>query len=193
MFDFIYLILSIYFHLFNLLYLILYVWFYVYILILFIYNNMFFLCLIYIYILIAASFNNVNNIETLVKEIQLSVQSIIQEAVFMIRESEHVQFFWSFKYSEIVATIKRRSREWSFLQIEKNWKTYLKFIDVKKKNHRQEKEIEIQKNLWKVYNSDDFILTSRSLSENTDTQIEENFQSFELNSEEQFWKNNTNS
>jgi hypothetical protein len=82
---------------------------------------------------VSASFNNVNDIETLVKKIQLSVQSIIQEAILMIKESENAQFFWSFKCSKIVTTIKRRRREWSFLRIEKNWKTYLKFIDVKKK------------------------------------------------------------
>jgi hypothetical protein len=82
---------------------------------------------------VSASFNNVNDIETFVKEIQFSVQSIIQEAILMIRKSERAQFFWSFKCSEIVTTIKKRRREWSFLRIKKNWKTYLKFIDVKKK------------------------------------------------------------
>jgi hypothetical protein len=42
---------------------------------------------------VSASFNNVNDIETLVKEIQLSVQSIILEAILMIKESERAQFF----------------------------------------------------------------------------------------------------
>jgi hypothetical protein len=79
---------------------------------------------------VSASFNNVNDIETFVKKIQLSVQSIIQEAILMIRKSERAQFFWSFKCSEIVTTIKRRRRKWSTRRIEKNWKTYLKFIDV---------------------------------------------------------------
>jgi hypothetical protein len=61
------------------------------------------------------------------------VQLIIQEAILMIKELERAQFFWSFKCSEIVTTIKRKRRKWSSLRIEKNWKTYLKFIDVKKK------------------------------------------------------------
>ncbi len=82
---------------------------------------------------VSASFNNVNDIETFVKEIQFSVQLIIQEAILMIKELERAQFFWSFKCSEIVTTIKRKRRKWSSLRIEKNWKTYLKFIDVKKK------------------------------------------------------------
>ncbi len=73
------------------------------------------------------------------------------------------------------------------MRIEKNWKTYLKFIDVKKKINVK-KKIKIQKNLWKVYNSDDFILTSRSLSENTKSQIEEDFQNFEFDSKKQFKK-----
>jgi hypothetical protein len=60
-----------------------------------------------------------------------------------------------------------------------------------KENHRQKKEIKIQKNLRKVYNSDNVILTSRSLSEIAESQIEEDFQNFELDSEEQFRKNNT--
>jgi hypothetical protein len=60
---------------------------------------------------VSASFNNVKNIETFVKEIQLSVQSIIQEAIFMIRESKRAQFFWSSKCSEVVTTIKKRRRE----------------------------------------------------------------------------------
>jgi hypothetical protein len=42
-------------------------------------------------------------------------------------------FFWSFKCSKIVTSIKKRRKEELFLRIEKNWKTYLKFIDVKKK------------------------------------------------------------
>jgi hypothetical protein len=42
---------------------------------------------------VSTSFNNVNDIETFVKEIQLSVQSIIQEAILMIKESERAQFF----------------------------------------------------------------------------------------------------
>ncbi len=60
---------------------------------------------------VSASFNNVNDIETLVKEIQLSVQSIILEAILMIKESERAQFFWNFKCSEVVATIKKKRRE----------------------------------------------------------------------------------
>jgi hypothetical protein len=42
---------------------------------------------------VSASFNNVNDIETFVKEIQLSVQSIIQEAILMIKKSERAQLF----------------------------------------------------------------------------------------------------
>jgi hypothetical protein len=42
---------------------------------------------------VSASFNNVSDIETFVREIQLSVQSIIQEAIFTIKESERAQFF----------------------------------------------------------------------------------------------------
>jgi hypothetical protein len=61
-----------------------------------------------------------------------------------------------------------------------------------KKNHRQEKEIKIQKNLREVYNSNNVTLTSRSLSEIAKSQIEEDFQNFELDSKEQFKKNNTN-
>jgi hypothetical protein len=94
---------------------------------------------------VSASFNNVNDIETFVKETQLSVQSIIQEAILMIRKSERAQFFWSFKCSKIVTTIKRKCREWLFLRIEKNWKTYLKFIDVKKKIIVKKKKLNIRK------------------------------------------------
>jgi hypothetical protein len=61
-----------------------------------------------------------------------------------------------------------------------------------KENHRQEKEIKIQKNLRKAYNSDSVTLTSRSLSEIAESQIEENSQNFELDSEEQSRRNNTN-
>jgi hypothetical protein len=69
---------------------------------------------------VSTFFNNVNDIETFVKKIQLSVQSIIQEAIFMIRKSERAQLFWSFKCSKVVTTIKKKRREWSFLRIEKN-------------------------------------------------------------------------
>jgi hypothetical protein len=41
---------------------------------------------------VLAFFNNVNDIETFVKEIQLSVQFIIQEAILMIRESKRTVF-----------------------------------------------------------------------------------------------------
>jgi hypothetical protein len=44
-------------------------------------------------LVVSASFNNVNDIETFVKEIQFSVQSIILEAIFMIKKSERAQFF----------------------------------------------------------------------------------------------------
>jgi hypothetical protein len=37
---------------------------------------------------VSAFFNNVNDIETFVKKIQFNMQSIIQEAIFMIKESE---------------------------------------------------------------------------------------------------------
>jgi FKBP-type peptidyl-prolyl cis-trans isomerase (trigger factor) len=60
-----------------------------------------------------------------------------------------------------------------------------------KENHRQKKEIKIQKKLREAYNSDSVTLTSRSLSEIAESQIEEDFQSFELDSEEQFKRNNT--
>jgi uncharacterized protein YnzC (UPF0291/DUF896 family) len=76
-----------------------------------------------------------------------------------------------------------------------NWKKLKNIFEIhrrQKENHLQEKEIKIQKNLWKVYNSNSVILTFRSLSEITKSQIEEDFQSFELDSEEQFKKNNTN-
>jgi hypothetical protein len=94
---------------------------------------------------VSTSFNNVKNIETFVKEIQLSVQSIIQEAILMIRESIRAQFFWNSKCSKIVATIKRKRRKWSFLRIEKSWKTYLKFIDVKKKIIVKKKKLKFRK------------------------------------------------
>jgi hypothetical protein len=58
---------------------------------------------------VSASFNNVNDIEIFVKEIQLSVQSIIQEAIFMIKKSTRAQFFWNFKCLEIVTTIKKNA------------------------------------------------------------------------------------
>jgi hypothetical protein len=125
-------------------------------------------------LVVSTSFNNVKNIETLVKEIQLSVQSIIQEAILMIKESERAQFFWSFKCSEVVTTTKRRRRKWSFLRIEKSWKTYLKFIDVKKKVIVKKKKLKFRKIFEKFYNSDSVILTSRSLSEIAKSQIEEN-------------------
>ncbi len=91
---------------------------------------------------VSASFNNVNDIETFVKKIQFSVQSIIQKAMFMIKKSKRAQFFWSFKCSKVVTIIKRKRKKWSSRRIEKNWKTYLKFIR-QKENHRQEKEIKI--------------------------------------------------
>jgi hypothetical protein len=94
---------------------------------------------------VSASFNNVKNIETFVKEIQLSVQSIIQKTILMIRESERAQLFWNFKCSKVVTTTKRKRREWSFLRIEKNWKTYLKFIDVKKKVIVKKKKLKFKK------------------------------------------------
>jgi hypothetical protein len=62
---------------------------------------------------VSAFFNNVNDIETFVKEIQLSVQSIIQEAIFMIKKSKFAQFFWNSKCSEVVTTIKKRRKKWS--------------------------------------------------------------------------------
>jgi hypothetical protein len=70
-----------------------------------------------------------------------------------------------------------------------NWK---KLKDIFKIHRRQKKEIKIQKNLWKVYNSDSVILTSRSLSEIAESQIEEDLQNFEFDSEEQSKRNNTN-
>ncbi len=73
------------------------------------------------------------------------MQSIIQKAILMIKESERAQFFWSFKCSEVVTTIKRKRREWSSLRIEKNWKTYLKFIDVKKKIIVKKKKLKFKK------------------------------------------------
>jgi hypothetical protein len=75
-----------------------------------------------------------------------------------------------------------------------NWKKLKNIFEIhrrQKENHRQEKEIKIQKNLWKAYNSDSVTLTSRLLSEIAESQIEEDFQSFELDSEEQFKRNNT--
>jgi hypothetical protein len=75
-----------------------------------------------------------------------------------------------------------------------NWKELKDIFKIhrrQKENHRQEKEIKIQKNLWKAYNSDNVILTSRSLSEIAESQIEEDFQNFELDSEKQFKENNT--
>jgi hypothetical protein len=96
-------------------------------------------------LVVSASFNNVNDIETFVKKIQLSVQSIIQEAIFMIRESERAQFFWNSKCSEIVATIRRKRRKWSSRRIEKSWKTYLKFTDVKKKVIVKKKKLKFKK------------------------------------------------
>jgi hypothetical protein len=94
---------------------------------------------------VSTFFNNVKNIETFVKEIQLSVQSIIQKAILMIKKSKRAQFFWSFKCSKVVTTIKKRRREWSFLRIEKSWKTYLKFIDVKKKIIVKKKKLKFKK------------------------------------------------
>jgi hypothetical protein len=60
---------------------------------------------------VSASFNNVNDIEIFVKEIQLSVQSIIQEAIFMIKKSKRIQFFWNLKCSEIVTMIKKKTQK----------------------------------------------------------------------------------
>ncbi len=103
---------------------------------------------------VSAFFNNVKNIETFVKEIQFSVQSIIQEAILMIKESERAQFFWSFKCSEVVTTIKKKTQR---MIVFANWKELKNIFEIhrrQKENHRQEKEIKIQKNLWKAYNSD---------------------------------------
>jgi hypothetical protein len=61
-------------------------------------------------LVVSAFFNNVNDIETFVKKIQLSVQSIILKAIFMIRKSKRAQFFENFKCSKIVTTIKRKRR-----------------------------------------------------------------------------------
>jgi hypothetical protein len=140
---------------------------------------------------VSTFFNNVNDIEIFVRKIQLNVQSIIQEAIFMIKKSKHAQFFWNFKCLKIVTTIKTKRRKWSSRRIEKNWKTYLKFIDVKKKIIVK-KKIKIQKNLWKVYNLNNVTLTFYSLSEIAESQIEKNLQNFEFDSKKQFKKNNTN-
>jgi plasmid maintenance system killer protein len=94
---------------------------------------------------VSTFFNNVNDIETFVKKIQLSVQSIIQKAILMIKKSKRAQFFWSSKCSKIVTTIKKKRKKWSSLQIEKNWKTYLKFIDVKKKIIVKKKKLKFRK------------------------------------------------
>jgi hypothetical protein len=139
---------------------------------------------------VSTSFNNVNDIEIFVKEIQFSVQSIIQEAIFMNKKLKRAQFFWNFKCSEIVMTIKRKRKKWSSRRIEKNWKTYLKFI--KKKKIIDKKKFKIQIFFWKVYNSNNVILTFRSLSEIAESQIEEDFQNFEFDSKKQFKWNNTN-
>jgi plasmid maintenance system killer protein len=96
-------------------------------------------------LVVSTFFNNVKNIETFVRKIQLNVQSIIQKAIFMIKESERAQLFWSFKCSEVVTTTKRKRKEWSSLRIEKNWKTYLKFIDVKKKVIVKKKKLKFKK------------------------------------------------
>jgi hypothetical protein len=98
---------------------------------------------------VSTSFNNVNDIETFVKEIQLSVQSIIQEAIFMIRESKRAQFFWNSKCSKVVTTIKRKRKKWSSRRTKKSSKIYLKFIDVKKKIIVKKKKLKFKKNLKK--------------------------------------------
>jgi hypothetical protein len=140
---------------------------------------------------VSAFFNNVNDIETFVKKIQFSVQSIIQKAIFMIKELKRAQFFWNFKCSKVVTTIKKRRKNDRFYEL-KNIKKHIWNSSTSKKNHRQEKEIKIQKNLSKVYSLNDVILTSCLLSENAESQIEKIFQSFELDSKKQFEKNNTN-
>jgi hypothetical protein len=75
---------------------------------------------------VSTFFNNVNDIETFVKEIQFSVQSIIQEAIFMIKKSKRVQFFWNFKCSEIVTTIKKTQRMIVFA----NWKKLTSIFEI---------------------------------------------------------------
>jgi hypothetical protein len=75
-----------------------------------------------------------------------------------------------------------------------NWKELKDIFEIhrrQKENHRQEKEIKIQKNLWEAYNLNSVTLTSRSLSEIAKSQIEEDLQSFELDSEKQSRRNNT--
>jgi hypothetical protein len=68
-----------------------------------------------------------------------------------------------------------------------NWKELKNIFKIhrrQKENHRQEKEIKIQIFFWKIYNSNNVILTFRSLSEISKSQIEEDFQNFELDSKE---------
>ncbi len=140
---------------------------------------------------VSASFNNVNDIETFVKKIQLNVQSIIQEAILMIKESEREQFFWSFKCSEIVTTIKKNAENDRYDELKKAEK-HIWNSSTSKRKSSSKKKMKIQKNLWKIYNSDSVMLTFRSLSEIAKSQIEEDFQNFELDLKEQFKRNNTN-
>jgi hypothetical protein len=75
-----------------------------------------------------------------------------------------------------------------------NWKELKDISEIhrrQKENHRQKKKKKIRKNLWKIYSSDSVTLTSRSLSEIAESQIEEDSQNFEFDSKEQFKRNNT--
>ncbi len=58
-----------------------------------------------------------------------------------------------------------------------------------KKNHCQKKEIELQKILRKIHQSDDHILTINTLSENAKSSIKKDFKDIEFDSEKQH-KNN---
>jgi hypothetical protein len=65
-------------------------------------------------------------LKLLSKKIQLSVQYIIQKAIFMIKESEHAQFFWSFKCSKIVTTIKTKTQKMIIFANKKKLKNIFK-------------------------------------------------------------------
>ncbi len=62
-------------------------------------------------------------------------------------------------------------------------------MNVKKKNHCQKKEIELQKILRETYQSNDHILTISTLSENAKSSIKKNFKDIESDSKKQHKSN----
>jgi hypothetical protein len=63
-------------------------------------------------------------------------------------------------------------------------------IEYQEENHREKKEVEIQKNLWNFYKSIDDFLTIRSLSAYHKSLTQENLKNVEFNAMKCKWQHN---